>query len=452
MTAPLELTEEQKDADASKREFLKAVKLSTFQSVLQHVITLQSEPLLIKQLCNGDVSEAARLLANTSGIVGVASLILNQAGGKISDSVGRRPGFLLGPACNAILGALVFRNPGNRRLVLLCRCIRMVFTTFSNTVIGSAMIADRLSGKALAVAMSEVGTIIGLGVITGPVLESVILARSNNNPRSAYLAMSLMASFQTIYNILCVPETLDVAKRAAIQAVCSLETLNPFGFVNILTRGSSALRKGIAVVTLQMCLEGKNMSDTSQIWMREHLKFSIADIRNFTVCYGSCCAVAGAKITPYFLRTLSAGAFTSFANMTTALAFVMRGALEKSWWWYLSILPMLPGVNGSSAMAMKALTTDWATSEGFGKGEFSAWSNNLRALAGAAAPFVLGNYYAWARRRGVPAGSVFIVAALMGALLPELVLRQMSKQELKSAAEKELMAKVASEPLAVAST
>lgn len=45
----------------------------------------------------------------------------------------------------------------------------------------------------------------------------------------------------------------------------------------------------------------------------------------------------------------------------------------------------LPGVNGASATALKSISTDLATAEGFGKGEFSAWSNNLRALAGAAA-------------------------------------------------------------------
>ena len=58
-------------------------------------------------------------------------------------------------------------------------------------------------------------------------------------------------------------------------------------------------------------------------------------------------------------------------------------------------------MNGASATALKSISTDLATAEGFGKGveankdllalatlpggEFSAWTNNLRALAGAVA-------------------------------------------------------------------
>ena len=37
------------------------------------------------------------------------------------------------------------------------------------------------------------------------------------------------------------------------------------------------------------------------------------------------------------------------------------------------------------AAALKALSSDRASAEGIGKGEFSAWSNNLRGIAGAVA-------------------------------------------------------------------
>ena len=42
-----------------------------------------------------------------------------------------------------------------------------------------------------------------------------------------------------------------------------------------------------------------------------------------------------------------------------------------------------------------------APEEGMGKGEFSAWTNNLRALAGAAAPVIIGNYYSWCLKKKV---------------------------------------------------
>ena len=40
----------------------------------------------------------------------------------------------------------------------------------------------------------------------------------------------------------------------------------------------------------------------------------------------------------------------------------------------------LPGVNGNNTHAVKALAGTLAAAQGIGKGEFSAWLNNLRAI------------------------------------------------------------------------
>merc|ERR1719453_322520 len=96
----------------------------------------------------------------------------------------------------------------------------------------------------------------------------------------------------------------------------------------------------------------------------------------------------------------------------------------------LAIIPMLPGVNGNSASALRAVRGDLAKQEGFGVGEFAAWSNNLRALAGAAAPVIYGNVYSWCARNNVSPGKSFWAAAVFGALVPEVLLRGMEDEEL----------------------
>ena len=74
------------DADAATRRTIRVLCASAFLSVLQHVIQLQAEPLLLKRLCargasRDPVARAARVMANTSGIVGVVGLFVNQLGG-----------------------------------------------------------------------------------------------------------------------------------------------------------------------------------------------------------------------------------------------------------------------------------------------------------------------------------------------------------------------------------
>ncbi len=87
-----------------------------------------------------------KVLASTQGLVGILSLFVNQLGGKISDSKGRKTFLLIGPIGNVICGSLVFKNFENRSLVVACRVIRLLITTFSNTVMVTASLADTVTG------------------------------------------------------------------------------------------------------------------------------------------------------------------------------------------------------------------------------------------------------------------------------------------------------------------
>ena len=69
---------------------------------------------------------------------------------------------------------------------------------------------------------------------------------------------------------------------------------------------------------------GKNVVDMVQIWQREHLRWDVLKMRDFTVTYGCCAFVAGQLLTPFLLRVTSARAFTSFANLTNLTGFLMR--------------------------------------------------------------------------------------------------------------------------------
>lgn len=420
---------EDEDSSAKKRRALPLLHLTFFQSVIQHVITLQSEPMIVRSLCNDDAAVALRLLGNTSGLVGLVGILFNQVGGKVSDAIGRRPGFFLGPLGNMFLGVIVFNNPNCLRTVLVCRVIRMVITTFSNTVIGMAALNDICTGKEFAVSLSHVMANIGVGVIVAPILESVILKRTKT-PRSAYAALSVLGMIQAIFVALLMPETLEKTKRVSVRAAISLSGMNPFRFVKVYTDGSPTLQKLVTLTTMQMFLEGKNLSDTGNTVQSKHLKWGVNEIRNFLVAVGVLAFASGAGLTPYLLKKISARGFTTLTNVLNALGFFLRGASFNPKLYMLSTLPTLPGGNGASANAMKGLAAELATAQGFGKGEFSAWVNNLRALAGAAAPVLYGNFYNFCVKRGIMPGRVFWLIGVLGAVVPEVILRSMKDSEL----------------------
>lgn len=164
----------------------------------------------------------------------------------------------------------------------------------------------------------------------------------------------------------------------------------------------------------------------------DHCSRPFWQARNFVVGYGMLCIVAGAKLTPHLLKTLDARGFTTLTNATNGLAFLLRGASPSSLVWVAAVLPLLPGVNGSSSNAIKAIVGSRANAEGFGSGEFSAYTNNLRALAAAAAPVLYGNVYAACRRKGWRPGLAFWVAAALGAAVPQLLLSTLSDSDLSA--------------------
>lgn len=409
------------EPDEKKKSTLTTLYLSAFLSVAQAVITIQSEPRIIKELSGGDLGVTATVLANTQGLVGLASVFVNQAGGKLSDAMGRKP-FLM-------LGLLMYQYSKLRRVVLPVRILRAILTTFSSSVMLTAAMSDITSGAQLSTALSNMGAAVGAGIVLTPFLETLILQRFKTE--TVYLALSMFGFVHVLFAAGAVPETHGKALRKSWSSVLQLSAINPFGFLNIFRRGSLALQKMTIIQSLQMFLEGKNLSDFMELWKREHLHWTVEGSRNFVMVYGTLSILSGIFVTPYFLKNLSERSFTSVTNMLNFLGFMLRGARESSWIFLLAVIPMLPGVNGSSATALKSLSTDLAFSEGFGKGEFSAYINNLRALAGAAATVLYGNYYAWCKRKGVYQGTTFAVAALIGAALPELLLRLTRDSELR---------------------
>jgi len=258
--------------------------------------------------------------------------------------------------------------------------------------------------------------------------------------RSPYLALSLIGFIQGVWSLFCMPETLDKDQRRPISSYA--EALNPFGFMNIYSKGSASLKKLVTITTMQMSLEGKNQHDVTEVWKREELKLAPGPSRNHLVLAGVAFIMGGATATPYVLKNFSTRMSTSIMNWMNVVGLGIQGfpyypqnvtiaGSPIHYWIFIATLWVrCAGMNGASSNALKAVQAEQAEAEGFGKGEFSAWANNLRGLSGSAAPIIFGAYYSWARRRGINGSTFFWFAGLTGALLPQLGLMMMSDEEL----------------------
>ena len=336
---------------------------------------------------------------------------------------------LLGGLGCFISSLATYMQPRDSAVVLTGRVVRGVLSTLSSTVMVQAAMADVVSGEELSVAGSRLGSVAGVAVLSTPFIEAAVI-ENFQGPRLVYLVEAILGLVQLVHNLVLLPETLP--KQEAAKISLSWEDVNPFGFVQLYTRGSVALRKLCTIRSLMLLLEGKNIADLEEAWKRVQLGWDTNWCRNEIVVYGICATAAGAVVQPYLLRQLSTRGFTAFTNGCVMLAFCLRG-IPNIWPFLGSSFVMLPGVGGSCSTAIATAASDRAVAEGFGKGEFAAYSNNLRGVGRAITPALIGWYYAFCERSAgaIPVGSVYLMLNIVGAILPQLLLAYVSDEELE---------------------
>jgi hypothetical protein len=93
---------------------------------------------------------------------------------------------------------------------------------------------------------------------------------------------------------------------------------------------------------------------------------------------------------PILLRKLSAKTYTTVTNMSVLIGFFIKGWSTKMPFFYIGYAICCAGVNGSNTHAVKAMAGALAVKDGYGRGEYSGWVQNLRAISTALATVAYG--------------------------------------------------------------
>lgn len=427
------LTEEDRrllcEAEASaaalrQRRVVRQLRRHCFQAVCQQAATLQSEPMLVEAACGGNVSEAVLCLGATASAASVVGLAVNQVGGRLSGAYGRKPLFMLGPLVNVVSCFLIFSFSSCKPLVVACRMLRKVFAIFSGTLMPMAALCDVFDSGPRAHATASLGATIGLATLVGPSIEVAILSRTGNDFRRPYLAVVVLGLVQ-----LCLAasmdETLEAANRVRLSAAGVFAGFNPFDFMRIFTCDNARLKKLMVIVAFQQIAEGRNLSDVGQIFMRDRLKWSPPQVRNYFVTWACAVLLQGVLVVPSLLRRLGVRGFSTCANLALFLGLGLQGATEKGIFYKLGAVIALPGINGASATGLRGPCLALAVDAGFTTAEFTAMFNNLRSVVSAISTALFGITYARCQQSGLPPGAgAYWLAALLGAAVPQILLQQ----------------------------
>jgi hypothetical protein len=302
----------------------------------------------------------------------------------------------------------------------------------SVTFAGSITLSDLYSGPELGMRTAKMFGALGLAITMAPAIGGTVMRRTGN-PMNVYKLRLLFAIVQLVHAWKTIPETLTIDRRRKFR----ITDCNPFGFLKLFTTKSTTLRILTSMLLFHSFAEGKNLSSLMMSWMASPLKWPVQKQSAHTAAFGFLAFSTGMFVVPRLMKSLGPRGFTSLTNRLNALGLTWMGLSLPSHEsaFCLGLAVHGPGVNNTSAAAVKAYACDHALANGFSRGEYGGMSSACRTFTLFVAPML----YGWFYRKSVGAktgllsqypGFPFLMAALIGAGLPELLHCLLSDEQL----------------------
>lgn len=342
--------------------------------------------------------------------------------GKLADYFGRAPFLDSGFISMAVLRLIMFASSTKKWPLVVEQLISIpLMTMYFNT--SRAACADKLEATEMAKANAEMGIKIGVSVILGPLLGTLVMKRLH--PRYCYL-FGVATSVLSVYMVRThFKETLEKEDRKPIV----LNDMQPFGFIQLLRK--RALARLMYISGLQTLTEGRSINEIYTIYMLNDLKWTWTQINALVAGSGVALVFSGLIAKP-MLDAMGMIRFTTFNNACNCLSLMSYAALPPFSWlstyvhMYLGVLFAAPG--GRKRDAAEALIMKIGQEEGFGNGFLSGAMMNFRSITSIIGPLLLGSAYAWGSKRGRP--QVPFIVGCISILLAEASLRTLSKEDL----------------------
>lgn len=181
-------------------------------------------PKLIKELINGDISEAAKYGGWLTFAYAFTQFIFAPLIGNLSDKFGRRPIILISLFAFALDYLLLAFSP---TIVWLFIGRIIAGLTGASITTASAYIADVSTPENRAKNFGMIGAAFGLGFIIGPVIGGLL---GQFGSRVPFYAAAILCMLNFLYGYFILPESLSKENRRAFE----WKRANPIGaFINL---------------------------------------------------------------------------------------------------------------------------------------------------------------------------------------------------------------------------
>lgn len=276
------------------------------------------------------------------GVITIAFGIANFFGspilGRLSDRYGRRPVLLIGFSGLA----LSFFVTGLATALWMLVAVRLFSGAMqSNVAVANAYVADITPPDERARAFGQLGAMLGVGFILGPVIGGLLGGISLHLP---FFVAGSLACINWLYGYFVLPESLPPERRQPFV----LREANP---VNAL-RGLVGL-KGVGPLVVVVALSGLAQFMTHTSWvLYTTFKFGWGPVQNGWSLFaiGLMSVLVQGVFLSRLLKRFSARRLAVMGLMSSSLCFVLWGAATEGWMLYAVIFANVLGFAVSASV------------------------------------------------------------------------------------------------------
>lgn len=325
--------------------------------------------------------------------------------GALSDRFGRRP-VLLASLAGAALDYLLMAYAPTLAWLYAGRLIAGI--TGANVAVATAYVTDVTAEPDRARRFGQLGAVMGIGFIAGPLIGGLLGAW---HLRAPFAAAALLNALNLALVWRALPESRPPSARDGRTASTGL---NPFASLRLL-RGGPALAALVGVYVI-VALVSQAPATLWILYGQEHFGWSTLIAGLSLTGYGACHALAQAFAIGPLIARLGERRALALGLAGDALGLVAI-AFASAAWVPFALLPLFAagGLALPALQAMLARQVDDAR-----QGELQGALASVASLIGVAGPLVVTATYA--ATRGTWPGLVWAAAALLYLLVPPLLL------------------------------
>lgn len=362
----------------------------------------QAQIAIALQLSGGDRALVISRMSLMQSIAAAIQFLITPLFGALSDRYGRRPLILGSNVLGASLRCSVVLFPSWATLTLI-KTVGMNCSNAFRTGVDAAL-SDVFEGASLAVASSEVKSIMGLTMLIAPIVGGWL---TDISPYLPFVVSSGIGFFNSALIRVFFTETAE--KQTPQQRNRSVLP-NPLGFVKLFRNG-----RRLALLTLSTGLQ--SITEFGPHGIDRHFAAEAAGMSNTQEGYYSSirglAVIIGGKLVKPLLQRLGTNRFVALGNWSCFMFYAVKATARGPQIMFGHLIFYVTGGHTFRIAPLLAMHTRHALDAGMSRGEVAAARSNFEALLKVAAPQVFSFVYTSVRDRPQLQGAPYIVCSLL---------------------------------------